>query len=320
MQIRKQKMRFICAGVAALFLATGAFYVTTVRATADGPGSDLYYQGTEEEFAREGQVPFSGRPAVVQVVFQRMYANNGHYHSFSGLFVSQEPGGFHGSQWVNITQPSYIRTQAFASLTGTGAVIEETQGQGGNTTIYAPSANAYTENSHPASTKLPPLESVPLSVVEVDYGPTNVDGMIALQSVLANAMLHPACLVTSPFFTNKQITLEDQTSFGNRPAWVLHGTQIAGTPVATDLGDSWRMWVDKASGIILRIEYYSGSTMIGWAEFQNVSIDGSGSEHQIPPLQLPGSAQRLDPDAYGNRVATPALRALAAQRNQRSSH
>jgi len=306
------RIRFAFAGALALTLVVFVFASTT-RANTDNNGTDQTEQQTQQEFAQEGQIPYSGRAQAVQAPLNRMYDNDSHYHTLSAFFVSHEPGRPPGSEWINITQPSYVRTEAFSNTTGSGTPIEETQGQDGTTTVCGPGAAVCTENSHPTTPTLLPLSEVPLSIVEVDFGPTDVDGMTATQSILANDFIHPAALVTSPFVTDKSIALDSSASFDGRPAWLLTGSQVPGAPVATDLGDSWRMWVDKASGIILRLEYYSGSTMLGWADFQVLSIDGSGVDHNIGPLHLPASMQKVTPDQYASKVADPLHRSEATR-------
>lgn len=300
-----------------LSVSAVAVYVNSNRATADDSAGAPYYEQTQQEFAKEGQVAYSQRIPSVQAALSRMYDNDGHYHAFSGLFVSYEPGRVPASELISVTQPSYIRTRAFADASGAGSVIEETETQGGKTIVYSPGADKYTVNSHPVVGALPPLSQVPLSVVEAYSGPTQVDGMAAAQSILANAFLHPATLVTSSFVTDKAISVDDAATFNGRAAWVLSGMQIAGTPVAQSLGDSWRMWVDKATGIILRLEYYSGATMLGWAEFRDVAVDGSGVIHDIGPLHLPATAEGVDPDRYASTVAVPMFRMLASKHQRR---
>ncbi|MDQ2741641.1 MAG: hypothetical protein M3Z66_05005 [Chloroflexota bacterium] len=66
--------------------------------------------------------------------------------------------------------------------------------------------------------------------MQVDYGATAISGLGATQSILANDFTHPAALVTSPFFTDKQVTVTGSAVFGSRPSWLLQGFQIAGTP------------------------------------------------------------------------------------------
>lgn len=257
-----------------------------------------YYQATEQQFIAQGQLTYADRPSRVQAVLRRMYDNNSSYKSFSVLFTSHEPGEPAGSVWIDITQPSFVRTDAYANATGAGSPVEETSGSASSTTVANLQAGVYTTDSHAAPPPLPPLADVHLSDVPVDYSATDITGMASPAATLANVAVHPSQLVVSPFFTDKTITVLAETGFGGRAAWLLEGTQIPGTPVATVLGDRWRMWVDKQTGMILRIEYYSGGALIGWAEMQNVSVDGVGAYHDLAPLSLPTSSRYVGISQY----------------------
>lgn len=272
-------------------------------------GSGDFWAATQAEFQREGQLAYSDRPAAVQAAMERMYDNDSHYSRFSALFVDHEPGLASGSMRIEITQSSAARTAAYSNDAGTGTPIEETQGSPASTLMYSPTADAYVVNPHPVpAPSLMPLSSVPLSLVQMEYGATSIYGVAAFQALTANLMLHPAALITGSFFTAKHVEVTGETTLADRAVWELHGTQISGAPYAPSRGDGWRMWVDKQSGIILRLEYYAGANMIGWAEFREVNIDGpdAGVGENLPPLSIPSTAQRLDGLQYSRAVRPPA--------------
>jgi hypothetical protein len=297
-------LRWFAAVVSSLALCTVVWSVAGAQHANDGSlGSDPQFAATEQEFQQEGQLAYADRPADVRAVMDTMYDNNSRYRSFSGLLVNHEPVTAAGSVWVNITQPGYVRTDAFSSTTGVGTPTEQTDGHDGTTTNYSPRANGYVVSSRPSPQPLQPLSAVPLSVVQVDYSATAISALAASQSIVANDFTHPAAFLTSPFFTDKKVVVSGNAVFDGRPCWILDGTQVTGTPIVPQLGDRWRVWVDKQTGIMLRREYYSGATMIGWAEFENVAIDGQGPAHQLPPLKMAAGARAMDPSSYGRMAA-----------------
>ncbi|MGH2441754.1 MAG: hypothetical protein ACRDFX_01150, partial [Chloroflexota bacterium] len=139
--------------------------------------------------------------------------------------------------------------------------------------------------------------------VQTDYSATAISGIGATQSIAANDFTHPAAFLTSPFFTDKRVEVTGNVIFDGRTSWVLSGEQIAGVPVVPSLGDGWRIWVDKQTGIILRREYTRGGSSIGWEEFQHVAIDGAGEPHVLAPLLLPPGTPAIDPIAYARTLS-----------------
>lgn len=298
-------VRWMLGGTLGAAMIIGTMAATGARANVGANNSGAEAQ-TQQEFQQQGQKAFADRSPDVQQVLQRMYSNTGTYRSMSALFIGKAPGLTPGSMWIHITQPDYVRTDAYYSLDGSGNPVEETQNTGGKTTVLAPGRNAYAVISDANST-LPPISEVPLSEVEAYYGPTSIEGMGAGQSELANDVIHPAGLVTSPFFTDKAISVVGTDNLQGRPVWVLSATQIAGTHVATSLGDGWRMWVDKGTGIIVRLDYLSGSQLIGSIALQRLVIDGVTQDHVFGALSVPGSARQLSAVTYQPVIAPAAI-------------
>lgn len=234
---------------------------------------------------------------------QRMYNNDSHYQSLVGLFVAHPPGGAGASVWIDLQQPDQVHALVYANDSANGEPMEIFQAQSTQVTSYLPGANFYMVAGRHIDTAAPPLATVPLGMVEaIDSGITV--GAHAPAALLADRYVHPSVLITSPFFTSKAVSLAAETTFGGRPCWELRGLQAPTSTVPSRLGDGWRMWVDKQTGIVLRLEYCSGSDLIGWAEFRNLSVDGAGqSRIQDPPAQLtdfslPGGSRQVDQGAY----------------------
>jgi len=142
-----------------------------------------------------------------------------------------------------------------------------------------------------------PLEQIPLSVAMPYYGPTAVYGMRGVVSVLAGLTVHPSGLILSSFFSNKAVTVVRQPELSGRRTWELRGVQVPGVPVVPTLGDSWTMWVDQETGVVLRLEYYSGATLIGWAAIQDFTVNAPAST--LPHFwSMPTTARKVDMTTY----------------------
>lgn len=271
------------------------------RATAQSPGSGPTWAGTEAAAKAERHLAYGGRPVDVQAVMRLMYRNDNTYSHLSALFVDAAPGDSPSSVLIDIRQPDMVRTAAYSGLNGSGAPAEITLGEQGDLIFYSPAAGAYTRLGRVVSGKLMDLTAVPLSVVQKDHSGTSIyaGAFGGTAPVLADMLIHPASLLASPFFTNKHIVQAEAGTLDELPVWVLRGTQAPGAPLLGALGDSWRMWVDKRTGIVLRLEYYSDAALIGTAEFRDLSIDGSaapsGALASLVTWSLPASAH-LVPD------------------------
>lgn len=165
------------------------------------------------------------------------------------------------------------------------------------------------------SAPFPPLASVPLGFIERIDSRTTILGSRfgGAKSGLMEMYVHPSVLITGPIFTNKQVSVVGQPTLGGRATWELWGEQIPTAPVLRGLGNAWRMWVDMQTGIVLRLEYYSGSNLIGWGEMRNVVIDGVGqrasgtiapSLNSLRTWSLPADALELDYGAYNDSAPT----------------
>lgn len=263
------------------------------------------YAATDAELRSEGDLSYADRPTDVQAIMQRMYGNDARYSALSALFVDHEPLLAPGSIRIAIQQPGTVHTAAYENDAATGTPSEQMIGEDNTAKLYSPTANVYTSITRSSSAvALPALATLPLSVVEREDGGTTIYGMVAGgESTLADMFMHPAMLITGPFFTNKTVSVLGQSTFAGRMAWQLQGTQIPTAPVLSRLGDSWRMWVDTETGIVLRIEYDRGGTLIGWAELRDVNIDGHGAPPDaataaLATSSIPSSALQVDLDAY----------------------
>lgn len=299
--------------LALLGILAGALLVTYRQAGAsDGPtpstqpsqstrpiqSTQPYWHASSLEAQREGQVAFASRPADIQAIMQQMYASDSRYRSFSGLFVDRSPGDQPGSIRIMIQQPATVRTATYNNLTGTGSPRELTAGDPTGTTFYAPGINtSIHEQSGRLAAHLPPLSSVPLSVVAGVGSVTTLDDFSdSAGSSVATMYLHPSELITSPFFTNKTVSVEGSATYENRPVWSLLGRQVPGAPQLGSLGNGWRMLVDKRTGLILRVEYLSDMTVSAYAEFKDVTIDGAGA-HDVaapPSFSVPSNAKHIN--------------------------
>jgi hypothetical protein len=229
-----------------------------------------------------------------------MYANDSRYRTLSALLVVNGLWGKQGSVQIAIQQPDGVRSAAYNNETGTGTPVEITSGQGEQVYLYAPAVNTYTTLNRPLSFKRPVLKDVPLTVIYPDYGGTDIYGTAAWDGGLngiANTLTHPAWFIQSPSFQGMEVTVTGPSLLGSRQAWQLQGSMIAGTsPLIYDgrSVDGLRMWVDVATGIILRIETYSGSVMTGWAELTHLSIDGPADTADTPAGTLSAWSLPLD--------------------------
>lgn len=287
--------------------AYGGKALLGARALAQGTtGTDQpFYAATDAELRSEGDLSYADRPADVQAVMQRMYGNDTRYSTLSALFVDHEPLLAPGSIRIAIQQPGTVHTAAYENDEATGTPSEQMIGDSNAATLYSPTANVYTAITRPSGVvTLPPLATLPLSVVEREDGGTTIYGMVSGgRSTLADMFIHPAMLITAPLFTNKSVSVLGQLTFAGRTAWELQGTQIPTAPVLSRLGDSWRMWVDTETGVVLRIEYDRGGTLIGWAELRDVNVDGHGQPPDaaaaaLTTSSIPSGAQQVDLDAY----------------------
>lgn len=299
--------------IALLAIALGFGYLRAGPALLGGraaansaTGTDQpFYATTDAELRREGDISYADRSPAVQAIMQRMYGADSRYSALSALFVDHEPAIAPGSIRIAIQQPNMVRTAAYANDEASGTPIEQMIGQGTAAKLYSPGANIYTSIVRISSAvTLPPLATLPISVAEREDSGTTIYGMAAGgRSTLVDNFVHPAMLITGPFFTNKNITVIGQSTFAGRAAWELGGTQIPTAPVLSRLGDGWRMWVDTQTGMVLRVEYDRGATLIGWAELRDVNIDGHGwppntATAALLALSIPPGARYVDLDAY----------------------
>lgn len=266
---------------------------------------------TMAQVRSEGHQAYSERPADVQVVMQRMYGNDSHYHRLSALFVDHAPGDRPGSLQIDIQEPDLVHTAAYGDDEGAGPAQEILVGQGDYAHLYSPAANAYTTIGRPVPAPYPPLASVPLGFLQrIDSRATIIGSRFSgAKTGLAEMYVHPSVLITGAFFTNKDVTIVGRPTLAGRSTWELRGHQVPKAPVLRTLGDGWRMWVDAQTGIVLRLEYYTGSSLIGWAEMRNVVIDGNGQGASgttaaalswLRAWSLPTDARELDYGAYND--------------------
>lgn len=254
----------------------------------------------------EGQLSYNQRPAEVRAVMQRMYGNDAAYRTLTALFVDHTPADPVASIRIQIQQPNVLRAAIYTNDTGSGTPAQMLIDQGSQVESYLPAANVYMRSRVRSSAipcKLPPLASVPLAESTGDCSSIVIQSPASTITDIANMFVHPASLLTSPFFNNKQVVLKRTTTFQGRLAYELQAVQSPLAPPLGALGDGWRMWVDTKTGIVLRLNYYSGTTLIGWGELRNVNIDGIGPRldaagTSLARWTLPADAQRVDPQAY----------------------
>lgn len=247
-------------------------------------GDAPYWAASDAQMAAHGHLGFGHRPADVQRVMQHMYGNGGRYRSISALFVSQMPMARDGCLRIVIQQPAAVRTAAYDNSLGLGVPAEITIGQGGTYSMYSPALNQYVVISQRSQSQLPPLDTIPLSVVVPDASPTTIQGSVLEggRSVWADMFLHPAALITSSFFGAMQFSAAGTRDIAGRSAWELDGT-LAPNADPNDGGgpgfrvDGMKLWVDRQTGIVLRLEFHAQGNLLGWAELQQVRIDGEGT-------------------------------------------
>jgi hypothetical protein len=198
---------------------------------------------------------------------------------------------------MTIEQPDKVRTAAYRDDDGMGSPYEITLGVGKELYRYLPAANTYLQTRRSLSGCRWPLESLPLTVVQIPYTGTTLYSDVWS----ARLFLHPAELITMPLFCARRVRLVGTTQLSLRSAWTLVGEQIPAAQRLERLGDRWKMWVDVRTGIVLRLEYYAGSRLLGWAELRHLMIDGQGEEPhsgvaELRDWALPQDAQKI---AYG---------------------
>lgn len=293
----------IAIGVVALLAVVGGSpmrgaVAETVRHIAQEFGlmNDPNFQKTAKGMHAQGQMGYQDRPPEIQAVMRRMYYSDQHYQTLSGLFVDHDPTGEPGSLRFVIPNSSEVQTASYSSDDGSGNPIEESLGGPHETLIYDPVANVFTVNNH-SPWHVTPLDQIPLSVAMPYYGPTAIYGMRGVVSVLAGMVVHPSGLILSSFFSNKAVTIVGQPELSGRRTWQLRGVQVPGVPVVPTLGDSWSMWVDQETGVVLRLEYYSGATLIGWAAIQDFTVDEPA--RTLPQFwTMPATAKEVDMTTY----------------------
>lgn len=258
---------------------------------------------------RDGWSSYSDRPATIRAVMDRMYNNDSSYHSLSALVVDHSPLDRPGSVRVVIRQPDFARTAAYDNDTGTGTPSEIYSVDKTQITYYSPVRNVYIATPNHVSPPLPPLASLPLTVGARDFGNTQIDGTAVggSRGPLVDMLIHPASLLTSTLFADKEVTLDADGSLQGRNAWVLEGVKAPDASSLGALGDRWQMWVDRQTGIVLRLDFYTGNTLIGSAELQQLNIDGSSSPASsttgdaVATLEnwtLPENATQVDFSSY----------------------
>jgi outer membrane lipoprotein-sorting protein len=204
-----------------------------------------------------------------------MYYSKSNYSSLSALFIDNAPDGSSGSMQILIQQPNVVRTALYENQTGAGSPKEIVLGDGKHLAFYAPGANVQTTAELSATSEALPLDSLPLTVAQSETGPTAIPSGAydAGVSSLADMLIHPMSMVTSTFFKDKSVDVLGRADIQGRTAWILNGKQVAGTTALPGLGDAWRMWVDSKTGIVLRLEYLSKGSLLGWAELRDLSVD-----------------------------------------------
>jgi len=244
-----------------------------------GPGDQPYWSQTAAYFRDHGHKGLGDRAPELQGIMQRMYASDSSYTSLSATFVDHTPGSMPGSINIEIQQPDSVYTTAFNNDSATGTPDEITSGQGFGLTVYSPAANVYTTVAQ-NHVDLPPLGSVPISVVPQIQSMTTIVGYVAgPRAWEADMFIHPAKFVTSAIFAEKDITVQANVIYEGRKAWMLDGQLDPAVDVTAHhnpLGDEWRAWIDQQTGLILRLQYYHKSSLAGWAELRKVVIDGNG--------------------------------------------
>jgi hypothetical protein len=250
------------------------------------------------------------RGLQLQQLMNRMYDNNGRYRTLSALFVDRSPGDTAASLRVFIQQPDVVRTAGYTSVDGAGASYEETAGKGADVTVVSPSSNTET-HLRQTQQALPSLSTVPLSVMPLVASYTKIQGIASGKiSWLADMFVHPATFITTPFFADKDVRIEGTTTIEGRSAWFLTARTNPLADANSTLGDGWQGWVDQQTGILLRLDYYSGSTLLGSAEVRDLNIDGQGTagNNLLPNIGVAARAKDVSPRAYGRNSLTASPR------------
>lgn len=254
----------------------------------------------------QGQQAFADRAPGVQGIMQRMYTSDASYRTLDGLFVVRAPGKPVGSVQIHIEQPSTVRTAAYSNDDGEGSPEEIYSADGDRATYYSPGSGVYTSSGRAVSQDVPDLASVPLGLIQPTGIGTTLSGIKAgAWTVLADMYVHPSTLITCPFFTTMSVDVVGRTTYDGRQADELVGTHIPTAMSLRGLGNAWRMWVDARTGIVLHVDYYEGSTLIGWAGFKSLTTDG-GSGNQAAWLSswaLPAGARAVGDEEYRQTAA-----------------
>lgn len=257
-----------------------------------------------------GHIPFANRPADVQTVVATMYGNSSRIRTASGVFVLQAPLSVHGCASFDISAASLttIAEYPFAS-SPSGTPAEVVVGDASHVQRYSPHNNATASIGRARAEALPPIATIPLGRIVPETPSSTLTGGSLGRGIagFADLFFHPTYLVASRFFINKKIVVLGIVSYGGRDAWELEGTQGSSDPQESELGNRWRMWVDKESGVVVRLEYYSDSHLLGWIEMQNLVINGHGTSlaSRAPATwSIPSTARTVDFDTF-NRLPRP---------------
>ena len=254
-----------------------------------------------------GHIPFGNRPADVQTVVATMYGNSSRIRTASGVFVLQAPLSVHGCASFDISAAGLttIAGYPFAS-SPSGTPAEVVVGDASHVQLYSPHNNVTASISRAHAEALPPIATIPLGRIVPETSSSTLTGGSLGRGIagFVDLFFHPTFLVASRFFTNKKIEILGNVSYGGRDAWELEGTQVASAPQESELGNHWRMWVDKESGVVVRLEYYSDTHLLGWIEMQNLVINEHGTPLNSPAWSIPSTARTVDFDTF-NRLPRP---------------
>jgi hypothetical protein len=252
----------------------------------------------------EGHQAYAMRSAAVQDVIRHMYDNEGSYRAFSALVVDRAPGDQPSSLRVAIQQPDVVKAALFNDLAGSGSPVDIATASAGVVTEWDPAGHVYAQSGTlDQRQSLPDVANAPLGTVQDSSGGTPIRLSFGTVDVLANMMIHPTALVTSPFFTSKMISV-GEGRYANRSVWVLHGRQVSQASPLGGLGDGWTMSVDKETGIVLRIEYFNGNAQIGDVSMTEVTIDGVGVANAGAPTirPLPSTYAATNPHDFSVEI------------------
>lgn len=291
----------------ALLAAGGAVAGVVLPSLQDGSSAAVaqspsmggaFWSESAATAARQGWLGYNDRSADVQVIMQRMYNLSTPYTTLSALFVDHSPMYAPGSMRISLDSAGTVQADTYGNDLGSGTPTERVTEDGSAVTLYSPKLNKYVVLPTSRPHLLTPLSSLPLTVGDSVTGPTQIRGSSNLVE-MANMFVHPAAFVTSTFFENKTVSVLGHTSLAGRSADELVGTLSPKDPVgaqlASTIGDTWRVLVDSATGVLLRLEYYYHGKSIGWAELKNLTIHtgpiaSSASAVSAAPNVPPGAA------------------------------